>query len=65
MCNKDIKQLLKSKGIYQWQLVAKALNITTSVFFTELDFLIDKDGNIQTYEIEEHLKAPFKIWNNK
>lgn len=20
MCNKDIKQLLKSKGIYQWQL---------------------------------------------
>lgn len=23
MCNKDIKQLLKSKGIYQWQLAEK------------------------------------------
>lgn len=43
--------------------IAKALNITTGVFFTELDFLIDKDGNIQTHEIEEHLKAPFKFNN--
>ena len=23
MCNKDIKQLLKSKGIYKWQLAEK------------------------------------------
>ena len=23
MCNKDIRELLKSKGIYQWQLAEK------------------------------------------
>ena len=65
MCNKDIKQLLKSKGIYQWQLAEKLGTSEYSFSRKMRKELPKEEKEKRLYKLNEIVNTYFKENNEK